>query len=592
VTENARILVGDVLARLADLPDDSVHCVVTSPPYWGLRDYGTARWDGGDPNCSHRQPATGSTQNKGHRAGGAPFRDKCGLCGAVRSDEQLGLEPTVQEYVDRMVEVFREVRRVLRPDGTLWLNLGDCYATGAGKVGDAPGGGEQGARWRGDVDRIRDEKRGYRIPAGATNTIDPKGRAGLGPMTQPNRMPQAGLKPKDLVGVPWRVAFALQADGWWLRRDIIWAKPNPMPESCRDRPTSSHEYLFLLTKAESYFYDAAAVMENVTGGAHRRSAAASQFPAQSVRDEKRRRRGVNPKALAAGPGVKQNGSFSAAVVDLVGSRNRRSVWTIATQPFPGAHFATFPEEIPRLCIMAGTSEKGVCPTCGAPRRRVIVRKGGTIGHEWHTDPALKAGGVARIERRADEGSYSRRHAGWSSTCVCGFPQYQPGDLELIETPVGDEAGPDTTMTEGRRGLGRERSEDEGVRTITRYEQRKYAEQLAALPGLLLREIRAQAGEDAFDHYLRTDRAGARAIPPDLLEEWREKGYLTFVTAPVLPVDPSDPAVVLDPFAGSGTTGYVALKEGRRFIGIELNPEYAKMAERRIHRSGGLQTLIA
>lgn len=147
------------------------------------------------------------------------------------------------------------------------------------------------------------------------------------------------------------------------------------------------------------------------------------------------------------------------------------------------------------------------------------------------------------------------------------------------------------MTEGRRGLGRDRSEEEGVRQITRYEQRKYAEQLRALPAALVRELRVQAGEDAYDHYARTDRAGARPLPAPLLAEWLTLGYLKPVEVPVLPVDPSEPAIVLDPFAGSGTTGAVALKEGRRFIGIELNPEYAKMAERRIASVGGLQTVI-
>lgn len=195
------ILQGDCLDRLRELPDESVHCCVTSPPYWGLRDYGCAG--------------------------------------------QIGLEKTPQEYVAKMVEVFSEVRRVLRDDGTCWVNLGDCYATGAGRVGACPGGGERGAKWagyRGDRDK------------------DPKA-TGIGPMTQPNRMPLPGLKPKDLVGIPWRVAFALQADGWYLRSDIIWHKPSPMPESVTDRPTKSHEYIFMLSKSERYAYDAEAIKE-------------------------------------------------------------------------------------------------------------------------------------------------------------------------------------------------------------------------------------------------------------------------------------------------------------------------------------------
>jgi hypothetical protein len=235
-----RILCGDAVAVLRTLPAESVHCVVTSPPYWGLRDYG--------------------------------------------AEGQIGLERTFPEYVERLVAVFREVRRVLRDDGTLWLNLGDCYATGAGAVGDHPGGGEQGARWKGKDTRPGDDKRrgvgrpltngrgeAQAVPGGdmhgghrGSRGGSPKQRhtgSNVGPMTQPNRLPQPGLKPKDLVGIPWRVAFALQADGWYLRSDVIWHKRSPMPSSVRDRPTGAHEYLFLLSKSERYFYDADAIAE-------------------------------------------------------------------------------------------------------------------------------------------------------------------------------------------------------------------------------------------------------------------------------------------------------------------------------------------
>jgi DNA modification methylase len=241
---------GDALALMREMPEASVQTCVTSPPYWGLRDYGTAKWEGGDSACDHR--ANGERRQLPHGDGrandsyanerhtipgvGASYKSVCAKCGAVRIDAQLGLERTPQEYVERMVEVFREVRRVLRDDGTLWLNLGDSYATGGGAVGRAPGGGDQGERF---------------IRQGMINT-------------QPNRMPLDGLKPKDMVGIPWRVAFALQADGWWLRSDIIWAKPNPMPESVTDRPTKSHEYLFLLTKSARYYYDAQAIAEPAT----------------------------------------------------------------------------------------------------------------------------------------------------------------------------------------------------------------------------------------------------------------------------------------------------------------------------------------
>lgn len=319
-----RLLTGDCLEQLRTMEADSVQCVVTSPPYWGLRDYGVPG--------------------------------------------QIGLERTPDEYVQRMVEVFREVRRVLRPDGTCWLNLGDCYATGAGKVGDAPGGGAQGARWRGDVDRIRDHKRGYRRDRVANHYAN-----AVGPLTQPTRMPIPGLKPKDLVGIPWRVAFALQADGWWLRADIIWSKPNPMPESVRDRPTKSHEYLFLLTKAESYYYDRDAIAEPLLHPADSTSA-------DMARAFSRRRATIpNPRQDS----VRVEGDTRITL------RNRRSVWTIATTPCPEAHFAAFPKEIPRICILAGTRRGDVVldPFSGAGTTGVVALELGRsyVGCEIHPE---------------------------------------------------------------------------------------------------------------------------------------------------------------------------------------------------------------
>lgn len=273
-----QILQGDVLDRLCGLPEESVHCVVTSPPYWGLRDYGV--------------------------------------------EGQLGLEKTPAEYLAKMVKVFREVWRVLRSDGTCWVNMGDSYSAQAGqrKVSDIAG--------------IKQQSNVASIGA-------------------PSRCAE-GLKPKDLVGMPWRLAFALQEDGWWLRQDIIWSKPNPMPESVTDRCTKAHEYVFLLTKSARYFYDAEAVKEDVTGGAHARG------------------NGVNPKARGANSrmnvdrdpthlkasNIKQNSSYSAAINELVGSRNKRSVWEIATEAFPEAHFATFPTKLVEPCILAGSPAHG------------------------------------------------------------------------------------------------------------------------------------------------------------------------------------------------------------------------------------------
>jgi len=240
--------------------------------------------------------------------------------------------------------VFREVRRVLKDDGTVWLNLGDCYATGAGKVGDCPGGGVQGDNWKGH--------RGSR----GGSAKQPHTGAAIGPMTQPNRMPLVGLKPKDLVGIPWRVAFALQADGWWLRSDIVWAKKNCMPESVLDRPTRSHEYIFLLTKSERYFYDAAAIREPSTyagpNGAQK-SPHAQGFGRRTKEEEKARQdkqRGHSRRHDGF------NDRWDAMTKEEQGAngRNKRDVWSIGTFPYLGAHYAVFPEEIPEICIKAGT----------------------------------------------------------------------------------------------------------------------------------------------------------------------------------------------------------------------------------------------
>jgi DNA modification methylase len=250
-----RLLLGDCRESMRTLPAESMQCCVTSPPYWGLRDYG--------------------------------------------HDGQLGLEPTPDAYVASMVAVFREVRRVLRPDGTLWLNLGDSYAN------DAKWGGSTGGK----------------------HVATLHGQTGIGRAKK-----VTGCPAKNLVGIPWRVAFALQADGWYLRSDIIWAKPNPMPESVTDRPTKSHEYLFLLSRSERYWYDAVAIAEEaVTAGKPR----FDSIGGTSWTDRQQHSKG----------GSKPEG---------YAERNARTVWTIATQPFSGAHFATFPPELAERCIKAGS----------------------------------------------------------------------------------------------------------------------------------------------------------------------------------------------------------------------------------------------
>lgn len=282
------VYAGDCREQMRTMPENSIHTCVTSPPYWGLRDYGTATWAGGHPSCDHlkhRQPRT--NRPKGLLGGGLEYvaaqeptyRDHCGKCGAIREDQQLGLEPTPEQYVANMVDVFREVRRVLRDDGTLWLNLGDSYGAA-----------------------------------------------------------------KQLVGIPWRVAFALQVDGWYLRSDIIWAKPNPMPESVTDRPTKSHEYLFLLAKAERYYFDADAVREP-----HQESTLKRVEYGLTHR---------HPDGVGVGIPPVDTERMGERFANPAG-RNIRSVWTIATQAYAGAHFATFPEKLVEPCIKAGSPEGGV-----------------------------------------------------------------------------------------------------------------------------------------------------------------------------------------------------------------------------------------
>ena len=345
------------------LADDSVDCVVTSPPYWGLRDYGTARWEGGDPNCDHRSPTMreGRNEERPKLAGSAATNSyqlklahsrPCGKCGAVKVDEQIGLEPTLGEHLAVMVAVFREVRRVLKPTGTLWLNYGDCYAT-------TPNG-----RSAADTKSAGNDDRTFRDKPFST----------IG----------GALKAKDLCMVPNRLAIALQEDGWWVRSEIIWHKPNPMPESIRDRPTTSHEKVFLLTKAERYFYNQEAVLQPASPNTHARLA-------QNVQDQigytranggaktngnmkavsrkqdghGRRHDGFNEryfgnarKLAPEGQGIKNNDSFDAAMAIMPTMVNLRNVWSIPTLGFKEAHFATFPPELVERCILAG------CPTGG------------------------------------------------------------------------------------------------------------------------------------------------------------------------------------------------------------------------------------
>lgn len=272
---SVKIIIGDVREQIKQLPDESINCIVTSPPYYGLRDYGVS--------------------------------------------SQIGMETTPWDYVDQLVSVFRLARRALRDDGTLWLNLGDSYA-GSGKGGNPVAGKQatnKGSQFVGNLYQIGKTSRENAVTNVTRKTFD-------------------GIKAKDLIGIPWRVAFALQADGWWLRQDIIWSKPNPMPESVGDRCTRAHEYIFMLSKSARYFYDASAIAEpaiyfGLTGQDQNGFKNPLRFNGKLAKSDKQRGHGM---------------------------RNKRDVWEVATKPFPEAHFATFPPDLIEPCVKAGCPEGG------------------------------------------------------------------------------------------------------------------------------------------------------------------------------------------------------------------------------------------
>lgn len=354
----------DCREALRQLPEQSVHTVVTSPPYWGLRDYGTG-------------------------------------------DAQIGLEDSPEQYVTQLVEVFREVHRVLRDDGTLWLNLGDSYVS---------------------------SPRGNKTEGGGNLT-----NSNIGSSVETNRFQSAqaldkskipGLKPKDLVGIPWRVALALQADGWYLRSDIIWAKGSCMPESVTDRPTKAHEYLFLLTKQPRYFYDAEAIREPSESSHIVYANKESQYTKHTAL--------LNP-----------------------GGRNKRSVWNVNPRPYPGAHFAVFPPELITPCVLAGTSEKGACSVCGAPWVRVVERpikpknRMETLPNDRDGGRTVEQGmerrGMSHFKYNEWLKEHPPRTLTWEPMCDC--PEHEPVPCTVLDPFSGSATTGFVAFTHNRAFVG-------------------------------------------------------------------------------------------------------------------------------------------
>lgn len=348
MTQQHRILVGDCIEMMRTLPDQSVHTCITSPPYFGLRDYGV--------------------------------------------DGQIGLEASPREFIDNLVAVFREVRRVLRDDGTIWVNMGDSYA------------GSWGAHGRDDMGLGGQSLAARQVAASARK------------LKKPNH---AGFKPKDLMGLPWRLALALQDDGWYLRQDIIWHKPNPMPESIKDRCTKAHEYLFLLSKNPRYYFDQVAIREpamastitrwsqDIEGQAGSdRVPGKNNGPMKAVGRSKRNSFARETKYTEGDHGQTAQHRAGRDDIDYDETRNKRSVWTVATASFKGAHFATFPPDLIRPCVLAGAPRGGLVldPFGGAGTTALVAMQEGRQSVICELNPKYATLARQRIDTAWMEGA--------------------------------------------------------------------------------------------------------------------------------------------------------------------------------------------
>lgn len=434
--------VGHVLDVLRGMPDACVHMAVTSPPYYALRDYDAEPqvW-GGDPEHGHEWGGeVGRVRNTPRRDVSGGYSEALGTrgeqpsnmataldasqgcfceCGAWRG--QLGLEPTPDLFIEHLVTVFREVRRVLRPDGSLWVNMGDSYAGGGGFAPDAPS-------------NVARREAGSGFDGSFNVSVDHRDRQSL----KKPRVKLEGVKPKDLIGVPWMLAFALRADGWWLRSENIWRKMGGMPESVFDRTSRCHEHIFHLTPSPRYFYDTDAIREPY------------------AKDNRKK------TTVKAGPGSIQHRDGERW--PHAEGKIKRTVWDMPTADYPGAHFAVFPEELPEVCIKATTSERGCCPACGAPWARMVDAEGESVEerkarqngryHDLAIAPRSDGGALQQGVRVGLDGE--RRTVGWEPTCSCvdesreqidgKHPPFEPVPCTVLDPFVGS----GTSMVVARR----------------------------------------------------------------------------------------------------------------------------------------------
>jgi DNA modification methylase len=504
VTASWSILEGDCRDVLRSLDDGSVQTCVTSPPYFGLRDYG--------------------------------------------HDGQIGLEPTPDEFVAALVGVFREVRRVLRDDGTVWLNLGDSYNNRA---------------------RVRPSSH----QPGLNSVIDSSwssaaARAGC-------RMSLRGgdLKEKDLLGIPWMTAFALRADGWYLRSDIIWSKPACMPESVTDRPTRAHEYLFLLSKSSRYFYNADAIRGDIrdwsTGG-----------PGTGIADTSERYgagNGGNGGLSELAQRYKNARGEDGRELTATGERhtfahpkgpNKRSVWTVPLQPYPGAHFATFPPKLIEPCILAGCPEHR-CAQCRLP---VVLDSHHARTPETRTTDSDLRGMPEGVSTGSGEPN--------GTLLLEGVCEPAHGSQPSLDTGLGQEC----EGVHPRQGAGSSDGGSRRVRDAASTRDGDASRSIAQSDGDRPSQERPQGRQshrelgDPGQVEPRQDLETAPAA--DHLPPLRRKDQGVW-TCPACGSHEVAPSLVLDPFAGAGTTGMVALRHGRSFVGIELSADYVRLARGRI-----------